>query len=398
MKQYTMGLRLKTLLAILLLCLSVIAQQRQDKAVKQELAVEVSHGDDGPWRWEIPAFNGGGGEGGNFRHIESWKPSSGEAPVASIVFKIGRDADIVIVDLSVRLENEKVVAVGTYRLRESETVRTEELTKFGVEPLVLKIVKAKPGFKDPFPAILPQLENKTKAIEVVSFYQDAPPSDSFRLTLKNVSTRKIMALDLFMPSPDGNGGSGDQSHGAPGHPLMLPGDVSVQFIGVGRGGRMTAEGYVPDVQLQRTLIIRTVVFDDGTYDGEVGPAAEMEARRRGQDLQRKRIIPLLQSAMDTEDKDALTTVNDLKEQAYGLGRTADTSVVEELIARYPSLNEKSRVRVTQDVETGLRDGKLEFLRYIKEFEDTPKQGPEHANFQAWLKKTKANYENLRTSF
>ena len=71
MKQYTMGLRLKILPAILLLCLSVIAQQQQDTAVKQELAVEVSNGDDGPWRWEIPAFNGGGGEGGNFRHIKS---------------------------------------------------------------------------------------------------------------------------------------------------------------------------------------------------------------------------------------------------------------------------------------------------------------------------------------
>jgi hypothetical protein len=92
-------------------------------------------------------------------------------------------------------------------------------------------------------------------------------------------------------------------------------------------------------------------------------------------------------------------VNDLKEQAYALGRTADTSLVEELIARYPSLNEKSRVWfTTQNVEAGLRDGKLEFLRYIKEFEDTPKQGPDHTNFQAWLKKTKANYESLTNSF
>lgn len=397
MTQYTMGLRLKILPAILLLCLSVIAQQRQDTAVKQELAVEVSNGDDGPWRWEIPAFNGGGGEGGNFRHIKSWKPSSGEAPVASIVFKIGRDADIVIVDLSVRLENEKVVVVATYRLRENDMVKTQELTKFGVEALALKIVKAKPHLKDPLPPILPQLENKTKAIEVVSFYQDAPPSDSFRLTLKNVSTKKIMALDFFMPSADGNGGSGEQSYGAQGHPVMLPGDVSVHFIGVGSSERMTAEGWVPDVQLQRTLIIRTVVFDDGTYDGEAEPAAEMEARHRGQDIQRERIIPLLQSAMDTEDKDAVTTVNDLKEQAYALGITADTSLVEELIARYPSLNEKSRM-LTQNVEAGLRNGKLEFLRFIKEFEDARKQGPAHADFQAWLKKTKANYESLTTSF
>ncbi|MGI9166797.1 MAG: hypothetical protein ACR2G5_10510, partial [Pyrinomonadaceae bacterium] len=341
MKQSTTCFRLQILPAILLLCFSGVAQQRQDTPAKQELALEVNTGVDRPW--EILAFNGGGGEAYNFRRIKSWKPSSGEVPVVNIGFKIGRDAEIVIAHLSVRLENDKEVMVGTYRLSEDETIKTEELTKFGLEPLVLRVVKAKPRFKDQLPPIMPKVENKTKAIEVVSFYQAAPPFDSFQLSLRNVSNKKIIALDLFMPSADGNGGGGQRSQGGDkDHPVMLPGAILVRYIGVSRGSRMTPDGFVPDVALQQTLIIRTVVFDDGTYEGLVEPAAEMEAQRRGLDIQRRRILRVLQEPKKTNDGDVLTTLNELKEQAYALGKTADASVALELIALFPSLDEKSK--------------------------------------------------------
>ena len=290
MKRSTICFRLNVLAAILLFCPNGVVPQQQESALKPDLALEVNRGDDRPW--EIPAFNGGRAEASSFKRIKSWKPSSGESPVVSLVFKIGREADIVIVHLSVRLANEKEVLVSTYRLREDETVTTEELSKFGLESLMLKVVKAKPSFKEPSPPIQPLLENKTKAIEVVNFYRESPPSESFRLTLRNVSTRNIMALDLFMPSADGNGGAGQRAQGDKEHPVLLPGSTSDHFIEVSRGGRMTPNGYVPNPEVQRTLIIRTAVFDDGTYDGLVEPAAEIEAHRRGFNMQRARILRL----------------------------------------------------------------------------------------------------------
>jgi hypothetical protein len=396
MKQSTTCFRLQVLPAILLLCFGCVAQQRQDIPAKQELALEVSNLRSGPW--EIPAFDGGGGSEAHFRRIKEWKPSREEESVKSIDFKIGREADIVIAHLSVTLENEKVVEVGTYRLRENESVKAEELTKFGVEALVLKVVIAKPGFKDPLPPIQPQILNKTKAIEVVSFYQEALPSESFQLSLRNVSGKNIIALDLFMPSADGNGGGGERSQGGDkAHPLMLPGGISVHHISVSRGGRMTLEGFVPDVAIQRTLIIRTVVFDDGSYEGLVEPAAEMEAQRRGLDMQRGRILRLLQEPKKTNDGDVPATLNELKEQAYALGKTADASVALELIALFPSLDEKAKDWLQQSVEVGLRDGKLELLRHINDFEEMQKQSGAHITFAEWIKHTKANYEKLTTT-
>jgi hypothetical protein len=397
MKQSTTCFWLQVLPAILLLCFGCVAQQRQDTPAKQELALEVSNLRAGPW--EIPAFDGGGGSAARFRRIKEWRPSSEEEIVKSIDFKIGREDDIVIAHLSVTLENEKVVEVGSYRLRENESVKAEELMKFGVEALVLKVVKAKPGFKDPLPPIPPQILNKTKAIEVISFYQEAPPSESFQLSLRNVSSKNIIALDLFMPSADGNGGDGQRSQGGDKtHPVMLPGGISVHHIGVSRGGRMTSDGYVPDVALQRTLIIRTVVFDDGSYEGLVEPAAEMEAQRRGLNMQRRRILRLLQEPKQTNEGDVPATLNELKEQAYALGKTADASVALELQALFPSLDEKAKVWLLQSVEGGLRDGKLELLRHINDFEEMQKQPGEHITFAEWIKQAKANYEKLTTTF
>ena len=396
MKQSTTCPRLKILTVMLLLCLSVVAQPPQDTAVKQELALSVSDGDDTPW--EIPAFKGGGAGVAKFRRIESSKASSGEAVVKLIDFKIDREGDIVIAHVSLRLENEKEVIVGTYRLRIGETIKTEELAKFGLEPLALKVVKAKPSFKDPLPPIAPLIENKTKAIEVVSFNQDEHRSEIFQLTLRNISEKNIVALDLFLPSADGNGGAGWRSRGDKSQPVMLPGGTSIRHIGISRGGRQTSEGYIPDAPMQQTLIIRTVVFSDGTYEGLVETAAEMEAQRRGLNIQRTRILPLLQEPKDPDLKDDLTTLDNLKEKAYALSTIADVSVALELMALFPSLNEKSKGSLMQGVGEGLREGKLELLRYLKEFEGLPKQPGEHVTLAQWIKQTKTNYEKLITTF
>lgn len=392
MNQSIIFSRLKILPAMLLLCLGAVAQQQQATPAKQDLALEVDRGEYPPM--EIPAFNGAHAEAAAFRRIKSWKPATRGGTVESIIFKIGREDHIVIARVSVRLENDKEVLVGIYRLSENETIRTDQLTKFGLEPLVLKVVRAKVPFKDPVPPIMPKVENKTQAVEVVGFYQEALPIETFRLTLRNVSNKNIIAVDLFMPSADGNGGGGQRSLGNKAHPVMRPEGISVHHIGISRGGRMTPNGLVPDVPVQQTLIVRTVVFEDGTHEGLAEPAAEIEAQRRGLDMQRRRILRLLQT-QKTNNED-LFNLNELKEQAYALDKTADPSVVVELIALFPSLDEKSKVGLQQMVEGGLRDGKLELLRHINDFEELQKQPGEHIKFGEWIKETKANYEKLTT--
>ena len=386
------------LAAILLFCLCFngAAQQQQASTQQPDLALEVI-GSNYP-TWEIPALNGGRGVTSGFSRIKSWKPSSGELAVESLVFKIGREADIVITHLSVKLANEKEVLVSTYRLREAQTVSTVELSKFGLEPLRLTVVKPKPSFKVTSPPIQPLLENKTKVIEVVDFYQESPPSEKFRLTLRNVSTKNIVAIDLFMPSADGNGGEGQRVQGDKENPVMLPGSTSDHFIHVSCGGRMTPDGYVPNPEVQRTFIIRTAVFEDGTFDGLVEPAAEIEAYRRGLNMQRTRILRLFQEATQGEGGNVLTSLDDLKERAYALDNHVNASVALELQSLFPSLHDKAQDWFVQNVETGLRRGKHELLGQINNFEQMQKQAGMPMSFSEWIEQTKADYEKLTHTF
>jgi hypothetical protein len=380
--------RLPVLPAILLVCLTCVAQQQQKSA---ELAVRINNGNERPW--EIPAFNGGGGSTATFKRLSSWAPSTEESPVTQILFKIDREADFVITHLTVSLANEKPVKVGTYRLRENETATTQELKAFGIEPLILTVVRATPRFVDSSPAIQPLVENKTKAIEVVNFYRELN-SASFRLVLRNSSTKGIVAVDLFMPSPDGNGGGGQRSEGYGRYPAIAPGATADYSISVNRGGRITPNGLVPNPPTQQTLLIRTVVFDDGTYDGLIDIAAEITARRMGRKLQGLRIIDLIEEMMRAEQAKSLD-LNNLRERIYALDTAVESAFISKLLASFPSLGENAKDGMQSNVAEGLREGKRSFLSAIDLFEENSKRGAK-ATLVEWLEGMRTHYEKLGT--
>jgi len=372
---------LRSLSAILLAVFSTAAQERNKSP---ELAVQVEAGQE--VGFEIPAFEGGGGSTANFRLIKS-KPDLEKSYVRELNFSINREGEVVIIHLSVKLANEKEVPVGTYRLRYNESTTAQELSNVGVKPVSLRVVNAKPTFVEPSPPIQPLLDNRTRAVEVVNFYRDSSLPNMFRLTLRNISTKGIMVVDLFMPSPDGNGGGGLRAMGDRDN-LMLPGNTSEQMISVSSGGRTMPYGYVADPPTQQRLIIRTVLFDDGTYDGLVEPAAEISADRSGVNLQRKRILTLLQQAAKAEDGKLQLTLDEFKEKVYALSDIPDIAVVRELRGQFPTIGEKS---LEQSVRNGLNDGKRELLHYINEFENNLKQQHPNLTFVQWLTQMQSEY-------
>src|SRR5215470_1556905 len=196
------------LLIAILTSLTAIAQ----RAPTPELALRVEMQER---VWEMPVFDGGGGSNVSFKRIESWIPPPGQPPVDQLNFKINCEADVVVTTLLVKLTNEKELVVATYRLRKDESVITQELSKVGLEPVVLRVVKNTRVEVEPPPPIQPLIENKTKSVEVANFYRE-PQLNSFRLTLQNISSKAIIAVDLYMPEK--NGGSGQQAEGDRTHP------------------------------------------------------------------------------------------------------------------------------------------------------------------------------------
>jgi hypothetical protein len=265
---------------ILLFSLNLQAKQKQH-AVPRKLAVEFSVTGESP----LEMTAGTQLMTGHFKRIVGWEPSAGNGPVRFISLRTKADANAIIMHLAVEFDDQVEVLVASYRLREGESVTADALTRYGVEPLVLKVVQAKPS-ESLIPAKALHLENRTKSVEIMGLKKEASPSEQYKLSLRNNSARNIIMVDLFTPDPSGHGGSSQ----------LLEGNANVPAIPVGairsiRLGAFTSENRSElEESPPQTIIIRTLVFDDGAYEGDAEFATMREALRRGSRIQATKIL------------------------------------------------------------------------------------------------------------
>ena len=246
---------------------------------------------------------------------------------------------------------------------EGETVTVEEMKRFGFEPLVPKVVRAEPEPERPPTPAPTRAVSRIKAIEVVSFAAAGARLERGMLTLLNVSGKNISALEVNVPDH----GLSHTAQAASGRALMQPGGSYQTEITLGSSGRWTPQGFVPEPPPEE-LVIGTVVFDDGSYEGDVKVAARMAARQKGRLLQFARVLGLLPGAANEPQTEAVAPLDALKSRVAGLRIDAEPSLLEELLAQFPELSRggEGRKLVAESALDGLRAGREESLRIIQE--------------------------------
>lgn len=385
-----------------------IARAQQKSAAPTTLAVEVV--DD-----EMPALQApvlGTPEGGfletsRFRRLSDGKQKAGSATVARLRVRALMEGEAVRIKVFAVFDDSEPVDVpgpkyGTreqyvagYLIYEGETVNVRELTSFGIEPLLLRVVRVQLQVEEQPLAANAEIENTLKSVEVVSF-TPVPASSWYRLSLRNLTRKSIIALEIY-ESEQGRRGSGSQMsmQSTPGRPVIAPGAVYETQVSVsGSRVRMTPQGFVPDPPPSLTFVIGTLVFDDGTYEGEAEVAANIEARQLGQRLQIKRVLSLLGEITDAQEQDAIA-LEKLKTQASALRIDVDAATVNELLTRYPSLSEEyQKKRLMAEIMNGFRNGREEVLHRIVEFE----QAAGRVGFNTWLSRIKEQYEAMTSGY
>ncbi len=384
------------------------AQQKQANISANPLAIEIVDADYPTFQSAVLSDSAQGGfmETSVRKRIPEWKKPEGAAPLTNIRIRSIMEGVAVKIKISVIFDDsypadapgpkygrsEKQVA--SYLVREGESVSINELKDFGVVPLVLKVVRATPRIEESIIQSQPILSNNLKSVAVISFEKEGTSSNFYQLTLRNLTAKNIIGLKLLSKSGDQNGGE-RFTQGSRNHPLMTPGGIFQTHEGgggSGRGGRMTAQGFVADPPQQETLVIETVIFDDGTYEGNAQDAAKMEAWRRGIQIQAERVLAIIQNTLDTSTNDA-ATLEKYKSQISALRIDVDPSVAEEIMSLYPNLSEKySKNNLMTDAMRYMSSTKEMALREIEEFEKLRKRTPEGSDLREWLKKAKTKYE------
>jgi hypothetical protein len=211
-----------------------------------------------------------------------------------------RVAVSVSVFLGERFEEERNVAV--YHLQEREKVTVRQLLNFDVEPFDVTLVRVENGPND-----LPQVISKAGSVELVTIQETLSTLPGYRLTLRNLSPKNIVALMIKVRQGNRVLSTG-MPQGKEGLPL-IPGSDTAEIV-VPAATRVvgTAGAYQPVAVANQTIEITTAAFEDGSSEGEPSHASkynELVAKRK---IELAKIIELFQEALGNDLLDPSTAI------------------------------------------------------------------------------------------
>lgn len=244
--------------------------------------------------------------------------------------------------------------VGTYSLREGERIFPPELKQFGIEPFEVKAVT-----KTIKPTIDPktQIINKTKAIKVFSVEGVFVWGDEkgYSLLMKNISDKDIASINFaYGKHPLGVGALGDGSDS----PILCAGTFYCyrpMRLGLGYRGE-----FLPNV-----ITINSVIFTDGTVDGDAKTTVEQLNGVRAIKIVAPKILVLIDKVLASSDEELPFAVEKFQLQLNQLFpnsisseyieyklKTEYPDLIASLKKQYPSLSKKELDDLTWRVISG----------------------------------------------
>lgn len=322
-----------------------------------------------------------------FRRVPGWKTPTGSLPVRAVNVQTIQVGDRVRVLVSVfvglkGLEQETPIAV--YSLREGERVTVGQVTKVGVEPFDIVLARVGLGGGN-----LPPVVSKAKSIELVTIQGNLLTLPSYRVTLRNLSARNVHAL--FIRVGQDRNQITSMPQGEDGAPLILAGGASEFDEPAVTNASPAPGGYQPVPSPNQTIEISTAVFDDGSFEGEIGPAILFRGYVKGRKIQLGRLVGLFQAALENNSSEPLIALELLRTNVAALGIQADPAAIQEALSEFPDLKKGSEPRFKFPIEialTGIRKdvlGDIQRLRIINPKLDSN-------SFRAWLIESKKRYE------
>jgi hypothetical protein len=311
--------------------------------------------------------------------LSEWKPapgSPGEVSVLKVDFKL--EGDTVKVDVTAYfgkpvpqwrppdLEKMQKAVVASRLIRENETVNLEEMAQYGLEPVGFKVLRSKP-----WSIGTPEITNKTQSLILGAITEERP---AYHLTARNLSQKCVTSIRWYgLENGNRSGGSG------------LSGKCIIRAGGTFDFMQRFAMGET-DQPGRREIVIEAILFEDGTFEGDIDTAAGMAALMAGEKIQSANVNKLLQGVSSASPADVGETLSRLKRDVNALGDEVSQTTLEELSQRFANASPDVRQRrIGQEIQNGQRFVKHTLLGRIEQFEYKRAHSPEAADFNIWLK-------------
>jgi hypothetical protein len=249
-----------------------------------------------------------------FPRVPGWRPPRNSLPVAAINYVSTREADDVRVVVSVRFgqPHQREEQVAEVLVRSGAPVHVEALTRFGIEPIRLSLAPVGALALHP-----PVVENRTTGLTIdgVELVAEVPPR--YRVTVRNRSSKgaRSYAMATFrLGRPALSGRQADPRARL----IVGPGATHSFDIPLsGAAGAVAVDGPVSPEPLD-TIALTSVLWDDGTSEGDAKPAVQARIGDLGRLAQLRRVIAALERAEVSAARNPETSTRELRREIEAL--------------------------------------------------------------------------------
>ena len=365
---------------------STHAQQTLSRSSETGLALEVVFLPGEPPAYQplsLSPSKKGGTWYGRFGRIAGWQLPQGAMPIDAVRIVPHIEGEGVRIDVSVLRAkfHDAENMVATYCARAGEQITVTPLQSYGVQPFEIKVIRVAPSSSNS-----PLIINQTRSVEVVGIEPLIATFPRFKLTLHNLADKNIAALSVQIRSAGKTEMSG-LPFGRDGEPLIKAREFGQLVQPLATRAQPTPAGYTPSLPPAQEIVITSLVFEDGSYEGEVGPAARYRAFVMGDRIELSRVVPVLESLLAATDTGSASS-EELRSQIESLSCDVDEADVAALAKAFPSIERKSVRSATEAATHGVKRQLLDRLEAFQE--DTAISAP---NFRSWLSATRDRYAN-----
>lgn len=265
--------------------------------------------------------------------------------------------------------------VGIYRLGVGETKTLNDLRAVGIEPFTVTLLDTVPPLPPP-----PAFVNDTKSIEIVSVRSENSPSPAYIITLRNLSEKNVWGVGFGLTF-DGRPGATGFLANDDDRPLIEAGGVVEKYVRAVMP-RRTATGFEPSAASAVTLRIRSAVFSDLSYEGDVNDACTVETSAIGGKAYLTQVLSLLDSQLAAETStDNVEAAKQFKEKLEALRLEVD--------AKASSVSSGCQDQAQRALDNANFE-KLIMLRDLNQIINTRPRPP--FSFRAWMETRRKNYK------
>ena len=297
-------------------------------------------------------------------------------PIQAVRFESAVNGEMVDVKVTVLRGSagfEQEDLVGVYQLAVGEQRSITDLDRFAIRPFRIRVTNSLPPLPPP-----PTFNNLTKALEIVSVQMENLPRPAYKLSFRNVSEKTIRAVKVDTTT-DGRRGESIMYQGEDGRVFLQPGGSADRRLVVIRSVP-TATGTAPGTPAVVVINIRTVIFDDLSFEGEMEAACMMESSVMSGRLFLKQVLALLDQELEKPNSDHVAAAKQFKEKLSAWGVEFEES------ERNKDSSVAAGCKKPAVAATTMANGmKVDLVREVERLTSTP------VNFKSWMDQKRARY-------